>query len=92
MQSQLSVGDEVMLSSGFFGTVVGFPEDSDGRVQLELSEGVEVSVARGAITEVLTRSDDSDEEFESESEPEYADDQDETTPNASDRPNPPSES
>lgn len=93
MQSQLSIGDEVMLSSGFYGIVHGLSEDSDGRVHLELSEGVMVSVARGAITEVLTRSADAD--VDSTPEAEYAaapeNSADDATPNASD-PQKPSES
>ena len=91
MQSRLSVGDEVMLSSGFYGTVHSIPEDDDA-VELQLSEGVLVKVARGAITEVITRSSDADDDAH----PEYAADEEtvaeDATPQASDRQNPPSES
>ena len=50
VQSTLEVGDEVMLSSGFLGTVRGFDDD---RVLLELADGVVVQVARGAIHRVV---------------------------------------
>ena len=45
---QVDVGDEVMLTSGFYGTVLEVDEDEDV-LWLELAEGVEVKVARGAI-------------------------------------------
>ncbi|WP_435741551.1 preprotein translocase subunit YajC [Nocardioides sp. SYSU DS0663] len=46
MQSSLTVGDEVVLTSGFLGTVRELHDDT---VRLELAEGVVVTVARGAI-------------------------------------------
>ena len=45
---RVDVGDEVMLTSGFYGTVLEVDEDEDV-LWLELAEGVEVKVARGAI-------------------------------------------
>jgi preprotein translocase subunit YajC len=50
LQSSLEIGDEVMLSSGFIGTVRGFDDD---RVQLELADGVVVQVVRGAVNRVV---------------------------------------
>lgn len=50
LQNTLEVGDEVMLSSGFLGTVRGFDDD---RVRLELADGVVVQVVRGAIHRVV---------------------------------------
>ena len=50
MQSTLEVGDEVMLTSGVFGTVRGLDE---GVAQVEIATGVTVKVARGAIGQVV---------------------------------------
>jgi preprotein translocase subunit YajC len=46
LQSNLEVGEEVMLSSGIFGTVHAL---SEGRVELELAPGTVVTVARQAV-------------------------------------------
>jgi len=46
MQSSLGVGDEVVLTSGFLGTV---RELTDDTARVEIAEGVVVTVARGAI-------------------------------------------
>ena len=51
MQSSLSVGDEVMLTSGVFGTL---RELQDDRVRVEIAEGVVISVVRGAIGNIVT--------------------------------------
>ncbi|WP_193611840.1 preprotein translocase subunit YajC [Nocardioides lijunqiniae] len=50
MQSSLSVGDEVMLTSGIYGTL---RELEDDRVQVEIATGVVINVARGAIGNVV---------------------------------------
>ena len=49
-QSSLDIGTEVMLGSGIFGTVASLDEET---VQLELSPGTTVKVARQAIVKVL---------------------------------------
>ena len=46
MQDSLSVGDEVVLTSGIYGTVRGV---DDGDLRVEVAEGVTIRVARGAI-------------------------------------------
>ena len=46
MQSSLSVGDEVMLTSGVFATV---REVADDHVKVEIAEGVVIKVASGAV-------------------------------------------
>ncbi|MDN4161605.1 preprotein translocase subunit YajC [Nocardioides abyssi] len=46
MQSSLGVGDEVVLTSGFLGTI---RELTDDTARVEIAEGVVVTVARGAI-------------------------------------------
>jgi preprotein translocase subunit YajC len=50
MQSTLEMGDEVMLTSGVFGTVRGLDEDV---AQVEIADGVTIRVARGAIGRVV---------------------------------------
>jgi preprotein translocase subunit YajC len=46
MQSTLEVGDEVVLTSGVFGTVRGLDE---AVAQVEIADGVTIRVARGAV-------------------------------------------
>ena len=50
MQSTLEVGDEVLLTSGVFGTVRRLDEDV---AQVEIADGVTVKVARGAVGQVV---------------------------------------
>jgi preprotein translocase subunit YajC len=50
MQSTLEVGDEVMLTSGVYGTVRGLDSDV---AQVEIADGVTIRVARGAIGQVV---------------------------------------
>ena len=50
MQSALAVGDEVMLTSGIYATVRTLADDS---VEVEVSPGVVVRVARGAVGSVV---------------------------------------
>ena len=50
MQSTLEVGDEVMLTSGVYGTIRGLDDDV---AQVELADGVTVRVARGAVGQVV---------------------------------------
>lgn len=51
MQSGLDIGDEVVTIGGLYGTV---SEKGDDTVTLEISPGVHVRYARGAISRVLT--------------------------------------
>jgi preprotein translocase subunit YajC len=50
MQSSIQLGDQVMLTSGIFGTVT---ELTDDRVMVEVAPGVAIRVARGAIGNVV---------------------------------------
>lgn len=50
LQSAISPGDEVMLSSGLFGTVVDI---ADEVVRVELAPGVVVRLHRGAVTQII---------------------------------------
>jgi len=47
LQSSLSVGDEVMTTSGMIGTITG--EDGPERFWLEIDDDVQVRIARGGI-------------------------------------------
>ena len=58
MQSSLSVGDEVMLTSGVFATAQAVEDD---HVLVEIAPGVTIKVARGAVGQIVTRPDETDE-------------------------------
>ena len=49
-QRAVGVGDEVLLGAGILGRVVG---ESDDYLELEVSPGVAMKVARGAVVRVL---------------------------------------
>lgn len=49
LQAALSVGDDVMLTSGIFGTIVDTTGDN---LELEIAPGVVVEVVRGAVASV----------------------------------------
>lgn len=53
----LEVGDDVMLSSGIYGTITG--EDDDD-LFLTITEGVEIRIARGAVSGKVEFEDDTD--------------------------------
>jgi preprotein translocase subunit YajC len=48
-QSQLGVGDEVLTTAGFYGIVTALDDDD---MWLEISEGTEIRVARGALMRI----------------------------------------
>lgn len=50
LQNALSAGDEVMLTSGIFGTVQDIVDD---QIRVEISPGVSVMVHRGAIGKII---------------------------------------
>jgi preprotein translocase subunit YajC len=50
MQGALEIGDDVMLSSGIFGTLAALDGDN---VQVLVADGVTIKVARGAIANVV---------------------------------------
>lgn len=50
MQGSLEVGDEVMLTSGVYASVVEVAED---HLRVEIAEGVTIKVAPGAIGTVI---------------------------------------
>lgn len=63
LQQSVSVGDEVMLSAGLFGTVrqvgtdvadqVGAAAHAEDRILVEVAPGVVVTVARAAIGQIV---------------------------------------
>ena len=57
MQSSLSVGDEIVLTSGVYGVV---REIEDGTVLVEIAPGVTIKVARGAVGTVAAKVDEPD--------------------------------
>lgn len=50
LQSSLTPGSQVMLSSGVFGMV---EQVADDRVHLRVADGVTIEVARGAVANVV---------------------------------------
>jgi len=72
LQSALSVGADVLLTSGIFATVTAI---ADERVRVEIAEGVVVTVHRGAIGKILTPTDPSESALDDDdAEPTTADD------------------
>lgn len=63
MQSSLSIGDEVVLTSGIYGTVHLIEDD---RLAIEIAEGVVIKVARAAIGSRVERPEESAEENRAE--------------------------
>ncbi len=47
LQRSIQVGDEVITTSGVFGTITG--EDGDNRFWLEIDDDVQIRIARAAI-------------------------------------------
>ena len=66
MQSSLEVGDEVMLTSGVFGTVRSLADD---HAMVEVAEGVTLKVARGAVGSVVPPAESSEPDSRSTNEP-----------------------
>ena len=50
MQSSLEIGDDVMLTSGVYATVVDLLDD---RAEVEIAPGTVITVARGAVGSVV---------------------------------------
>ena len=56
LQAAISVGQDVITTSGIFGTITG--EDGDSRFWLEIDDDVQIRIARAAISSVVTDDDD----------------------------------
>ena len=52
MQSSLSLGDEIVLTSGVYGTVRDIDDDT---ILVEIATGVTIKVARGAVGTINTQ-------------------------------------
>jgi preprotein translocase subunit YajC len=75
LMNSLKVGDDVMTSSGIYGSVSEVEEDT---VLLEVSEDVHVRMAKNSVARVFTVHEEPDEEEEEEAEePEEADETEE---------------
>ena len=72
MQSSLSVGDEVMLTSGVYATVEQLEDD---HVLVEIAEGVVIKVARGAVGNKVQQQEEPDDEPDDEQADDQADDE-----------------
>ncbi len=66
MQSSLSVGDEVVLTSGVYGTV---GQVEDDHVFVEIAPGVRIKVARGAVGTIASKVDQPVDEDHQDDEP-----------------------
>lgn len=64
LQAALSVGDDVMLTSGIFGTITG---STDEHVEIEIAPGVVVRVVRAAVASVRREMEPAPETAESRS-------------------------
>lgn len=50
LQNSLAVGSRVLLAAGLYGTVRSVADD---RVEIEVAEGVVVTVAKGSVVQIL---------------------------------------
>ncbi|MCW2775756.1 MAG: protein translocase subunit yajC [Nocardioides sp.] len=66
MQSSLSVGDEIVLTSGVFGTVGRIEDD---HVLVEVAPGVRIKVARGAVGSISSKVDQTVDDDHQDDEP-----------------------
>jgi preprotein translocase subunit YajC len=61
VQRSAEIGDEIMTTSGFFGTIVAEDEDRD-IVEVEIAPGTRVTMIRAGISRVVTDDDVNDED------------------------------
>ncbi|MFA5564389.1 MAG: preprotein translocase subunit YajC [Acidimicrobiia bacterium] len=61
--ASLTVGDEVMTTAGIYGKITG---EDDGDLFLEISPGIEIRIARGAIANRVEFEDDFETDFEND--------------------------
>ena len=60
IQQSIEVGQDVVTSSGIFGTITG--EDGPNRFWLEIDDDVQIRIARAAIQNVVSVDDDDDDD------------------------------
>jgi preprotein translocase subunit YajC len=61
VQRGAQIGDEIMTTSGIFGSIVDEDEDA-GTVVLEIAPGTRITMIRGGIARVLTEDEDDEAE------------------------------
>ncbi len=83
LQDSLDVGQQVMLTSGIYGEVI---ELGDTTVLVEVAEGVEITVHRQAVAEVVPEGDFDEETVEDEETGEDDEPADETVEEPADEP------
>jgi preprotein translocase subunit YajC len=75
VQRGAEVGDEIMTSSGIFGTIVSEDEDRD-TVEVEIAPGTRITMIRAGISRIVTEDDDVDDDDDGVVELDDADDAD----------------
>ncbi len=53
MQANLKVGDDIITTAGIYGTITELEDES---ILVEVSEGIEVRMAKGAVMKVIAAS------------------------------------
>ena len=81
LQQAAEVGDEVLTTSGMFGTIVDEDED-EGTIILEIAPGTQIKLIRGAISRVV-----SDDEQDGDEDDEVVDLADDDQPSPADADN-----
>jgi preprotein translocase subunit YajC len=63
LQQAAQVGDEILTTSGIFGTIVDEDED-EGTVVVEIAPGTQITMVRAGIARRVTEDEDEDEAYE----------------------------
>ena len=66
--SSIQVGDEVMTTSGIFGTITEM-DDDEGTIKVEIAPGTRIRMVRSGVARRLTEDDDYEDESEDEDQP-----------------------
>ena len=72
----VAAGDEIMTTSGFYGVVTELEDDT---LLLEISEGIEVRIARAAVARIVQRPGDDDAAEATDDDDDTADEADDDT-------------
>ncbi len=81
VQRSAEIGDEIMTTSGIFGTIVDEDEDED-TVVVQIAPGTNITMIRAGIARVLTGEDDVDEDEDADDDLVDLGDADDATPDA----------
>ena len=71
LQQSAEVGDEVLTTSGMFGTIIDEDEE-EGTVTVEIAPGTQVKMVRAGIARRITEDDVEDDEDDDDTEEEVA--------------------